>query len=62
MKSTKQFKRYPLYLTPAMPLGLFFPTVNYMPWLPWLRQLKIICDVTMVIQQCKQSQAIAEQG
>jgi len=40
----------------------FCPTVNYMPWLPLLHQLRIVCDVTMVIQQWKQSQTIAEQG
>jgi hypothetical protein len=33
-----------------------------MPWLPLLHQLKNVCDVTTVTQQCKQSQIIVEQG
>jgi hypothetical protein len=33
-----------------------------MPWLSLLHQLKILYDVTMVTQQCKQSQTTAEQG
>jgi hypothetical protein len=40
----------------------FCPTAHYMPCLPLLHQLKTVCDVTMVTQQCKQSQTIAEQG
>jgi hypothetical protein len=46
----------------SLPLYRFCTTVNFMPWLPLLHQLKIVCDVTMVNQQCKQSQTIAEKG
>jgi len=31
-----------------------------MPYLPWLRQ--IVCDVTIVTQQCKPPQTIAKLG
>jgi hypothetical protein len=46
----------------SLPLCRFCPTVNYMPWLPYLHQVKIVCDVIIVTQQCKQSQSTAEQG
>jgi hypothetical protein len=46
----------------SLPLCRFCPTANYMPWLPWSRQLNIVCDVTTVTKQCKQSQTFGEQG
>jgi hypothetical protein len=46
----------------VLTLCIFLPSVNYIPWLPWLHQLKIVRDVTIETQQCKQSQTIAEQG
>jgi hypothetical protein len=42
-----------LFLPYSKQLGLvsmatcrFCPTVNDMPWLSWLHQVKIVCDVT----------------
>jgi hypothetical protein len=46
----------------SLPLCRVCATVNYIPWLRQLHQLKIVCDITIVTQQCKQSQIIAEQG
>jgi hypothetical protein len=30
---------------------VFYHTVNYMPWLLWLNQLKVLCGVTVLTQQ-----------
>jgi hypothetical protein len=52
----------PKVMVTSLLLCHFCPTAHYMPCLPPLHQLKTVCDVTMVTQQCKQSQTTAEQG
>jgi hypothetical protein len=66
-KATNSFRLFLPYSKLALVsmvtfLCRFCSTVNYMPWLPLLHQLKIVCDVPMVTQQCRQFQTIAEQG
>jgi hypothetical protein len=44
-------KLLPLVSMVSLPLYHFCPTVNYMPWLRQLHQLKMVCDVTTTTQQ-----------